>query len=479
LKATVLMLASAAPDPGALGGVPVHVAALAAHAPRGISVATAYPHGGELSVEEWGPRRLAATLPLPGAPGGPESALSLEAAIVAAVLGTRANVLHVHSPLLGPEAIRRAIEATRVRAVVTLHDHSLVCENYTLLEGGERHCGVPADLRRCDACLAATLGRPPGSVPGLRQSMSRLVGAVDAVVAPSESVLDLTLRVHPAARSKARRIVWGVPEARARCTTSARESGPVRVAIVGKWATVKGAERVPALLAACRDLDVVWHLFGATDGASLRRVRGSTRRLVVHGAYQRDALAPRLARAGCHVALLPSVFAESFSLVLSELVAAGLPVIASDLGALGERVRDGRLGWTFDPWAPAGFAALVGRLARGRAEIDEVAAHVRATPHRSEGDMARDHAALYDELARRGGPDAGEPVGSPSLDAALLAFQRGVAAAGERSPSRVEALVGRLRRTDFYRDLPLRRLLPEKTRKKVEGAMSQLLRKPR
>jgi glycosyltransferase involved in cell wall biosynthesis len=481
LKATVLMLAGSAPDPGALGGVSVHVAALAAHAPRGLSVVTAFPHAGELSVEQWGPRRLVAVLPLPGAPGSQEASLSLERAIVAAVVGTGADVLHIHSPLLGADVLRRAIEATGVRAVLTLHDHSVVCENYTLLEGGERHCGIPVDLRRCDSCLTSAFGRPPGSVPGFRESMSRLVSAVDAVVAPSASVLELAARVHPALLSRARRIAWGVPEARVRCTRSAEEAGPLRLAIVGKWAAVKGAERVPALLAACRELDVEWHLFGATDGASLRRVRASTRRVIVHGAYQRDALAHRLARAGCHLALLPSVFAESFSLVLSELIAAGLPVIASDLGALGERVREGRLGWTFDPWAPAEFAAIVGRLARGRAEIDELAAHVRAVPHRSEGDMARDHAVLFEELAQKGNvrDDEDDQASGSGPDSALAAYRRGVAALASRPPSRLADLVDRLRRTDFYRDLPLRRLLPEKTRKKVEAAMSQIFRERR
>ena len=463
----VLQLCLDRPDPVALGGVAVHVAALSSHVPPGVTVFTAYPSAGDLLVEGWSPRRLVAAVPANPDTGNGASALS------AALLGTDATVLHVHSPPFGPGVIVGAARATRARLSVALHDHSLVCENYELLEGGSRYCGIPMDLARCDRCLAKTLGRPPGSLAALRKEMSALVDAADAIVAPSRSVLELARTVHPSISARARRIPWGIPLPRARRSALPAVPGPLRIAVVGVWAKVKGTEQLPALLAACRELDVEWHLFGATEGASLARVERSGARIVAHGAYPRAALAGRLVAAGCHLVALPSVGAETFSLVLSEVVAAGFPVLASDLGALGERVRESELGWLSDPFEPATFAGMVARLAGDRPEVERVAAHVSGLPHRGEPEMAHDHAMLWEELSQR------EPrlAPLPALEqeraarAATALFAAGVERAEARRPSRLDALFEFAKKSDFYRDLRLRRLLPERARKAIEHAL--------
>jgi glycosyltransferase involved in cell wall biosynthesis len=479
MSVRVLHLSAAPPDPDALGGVSVHVAALATNAPASVTMHTAHPSGAALEVARWAPRGLAALLPL-STPGA-RSEESLEAALVAALVGTRADVLHVHSPQLGPRAIARAARRASVPIALTLHDHALVCENHELIEHGARFCGVPLDPARCDRCLAGAQGRPAGSVQELRSRMGELVRAASVVVAPSASVLGLVARVHPGVSAKATRLAWGVPLPRVRCTRPASAPGPLRVAVVGVFARVKGSEQLPALFAACADLDVEWHLFGATDGASQREVTRSAPRVVVHGAYRRAALAPRLERAGCQLALLPSIGAESFSLALSEIVAAGLPVVASDLGALGERVREGGLGWTFDPWAPGTLHDVLRTLTGDRVAIDAAARRVRALPHRTEADMVRDHAAVWaDVAATHATMHAARPAATTSDEtAALAAYREGERAAAARRPSRAERLVSALRKTDFYRDLSLRRLLSEQTRRSVEESMAAFFRSKR
>lgn len=466
--ARVLSLCLDCPDPDAMGGVALHAAALALHTPRDLAFYSAYPDGDELIVEQWAPRRLVAALPMKGSA---DEIRARSEALAAAIAGTRSTVLHVHSPVFGPDAITRAVRTTGAGLTLTLHDHALVCENYELLEGGSRYCGIPMDLERCDRCLKATRGRAPGALTDWRATMARLSEATDAVVAPSRSVAEHAIRIHPGIRNRVRHIPWGVPAPRAHRARPATETGPLRIAIVGVLAPVKGVSRLPVLLSASRHLDVEWHLFGATEGASLAAVRNAAPRVLVHGAYRRSVLAERLVAAGCHVVLLPSIGAESFSLTLSEVTAAGFPVLGSDLGALGERIREGDLGWVVDPFEPALFARKVAELVTNRDEVERAAARVLSTPRRDESDMARDHAVLWSDVSKwRARAAAPEQAGPRALDD----FGAGVARAAERRPSRFGALLDSLKKTDFYRDLPLRRLLPETTRKTVE----RLLRRP-
>lgn len=66
-----------------------------------------------------------------------------------------------------------------------------------------------------------------------------------------------------------------------------------------------------------------------------------------HGAYQQKDL-PRIF-SEIDIGVIPSLFREAYSLVLSEMLIAGLPVACSDIGALGERIINGKNGKKFPP----------------------------------------------------------------------------------------------------------------------------------
>ena len=76
-------------------------------------------------------------------------------------------------------------------------------------------------------------------------------------------------------------------------------------------------------------------------------------RCFVHGPYNDSELPALIASYGVHVVLFPNRLPESFSYTLSEVWAAGIPVIVPDEGALAERVSRHQGGWLL----PARFSA--------------------------------------------------------------------------------------------------------------------------
>jgi len=459
----VLMLSERRPDADALGGTEVHIAELLSNAPQNVRLHSAYAAEGRLVVEAWnaGHRAEIAALVMPLDGDALERPL-LRDALVAAMLGTESDVLHVHSPGLGPRDIAAALDASGARCILTLHDHALACENPHLLERDQRFCRLPDEPSRCDRCLEVTRGKPAGRLPAWRSAMAELVARADAVIAPSASVAKLVGSVQPALSSKLRRIPWGVP--RADPLTVEVDGGSLRIAIVGVLADIKGSGRLPELLASTTDLDVEWHLFGAREGRSLAAVKRSTPRLVVHGAYRRPELAARLAAAGCQLALLPSVAPEAFGLVLAELAAAGCPALVSRLGAFEERIAELGAGWTFDPWSPPELRQQLQSLLADRRKIVRAAGALRKLPPWTAADMTRSHALVWREVAALGPRCA---AAEPARQAARARLE------GERrSPSLLVPAVRALRRSSFYRDLGLRSWVPEAVRARVERTLS-------
>jgi phosphatidylinositol alpha-mannosyltransferase len=58
----------------------------------------------------------------------------------------------------------------------------------------------------------------------------------------------------------------------------------------------------------------------------------------------------------------PNTGGESFGYVLAEAMAAGAPIVASDLDAFRQVLRGGRAGQLFETGSPADLAAAAGRL---------------------------------------------------------------------------------------------------------------------
>ena len=92
---------------------------------------------------------------------------------------------------------------------------------------------------------------------------------------------------------------------------------------------------------------------------SLARALGVERQIAFRGALPRDEVIQAYASADIFV--LPSLF-EPFGIVLLEAMAAGLPVVASEVGGIVDVVADGKTGLLVPPGKPLALAAGLEQL---------------------------------------------------------------------------------------------------------------------
>jgi glycosyltransferase involved in cell wall biosynthesis len=337
-------------------------------------------------------------------------------------------------PLSGSDADGASALArwSRASGIGIMHAHSVDERCRALLEALERATALPYlvtlhDLLFVDPRAFDTDGT---SVPDTDwiASLAGVLARATLVIAPSTFIRDVALRHVPQIRTTV--IPPGIqimtpdslpelphdfaPQARAHI-----------VAIVGAIGPHKGSGLLEALAAALADSDIALVVIGYTD-THLERGWVVPGRLYVHGPYLDDALAGWLAAYRAEVVLFPNRLPESFSYTLSEVWAAGLPVIVPDDGALGERVARHGGGWRL----PAGFAAsdaavLLERLFGPDGEIERARVKSGITSPDSERvppleAMSREVDSLYARFAILP-PDAADPVRSADALAPLLA----------------------------------------------------------
>jgi GT2 family glycosyltransferase/glycosyltransferase involved in cell wall biosynthesis len=317
------------------------------------------------------------------------------------------DAVHIHNLIGHSLAPFDALAAFAGPVVCSVHDLYLACPNFSLLYMKTDPCGIPDDLTVCGRCLADIAESPmPGSPPTPHISLAYLhefrttvadrLDTIDHWVFASQSAADYFMRVYDPDPARMDIIEHGSVIRLGRRPAQPDErllrDEPLRVAFVGLGWAKKGLDAVNALAEAFRGSSIEIHHFGPLKQAA-------SPELHAHGAYDNELLPELLHRAGIQVVLLPGAYAETFGIVMSEALSAGIPVIGARYGALGERIRANGCGWTIDPVHPDGIRVLIERLDRARDELVHATRQVLRVALETVDDTAHRYAALY-----RGGP---------------------------------------------------------------------------
>jgi GT2 family glycosyltransferase/glycosyltransferase involved in cell wall biosynthesis len=233
------------------------------------------------------------------------------------------------------------------------------------------------------------------------------------LVAPSRAALAQVQRVATGWRPQAIHIIphgirpW--PEASPVVPAAGR---PLRIVVLGRINGAKG-EDLLATLIPLLDERVELYLLGG--GKAAERFFGCAGVHIVLD-YVHAELPQALARIAPDAALLPATVSETFSYTLSELWSLAIPPIATRLGAVAERIEDGRNGLLLAPDAQA-IAQRLRALAEDRAPLDAIRAQLGAQAPRTVSEMARDYDALLPGGTRPA--PRGQPMAVAATDRAV------------------------------------------------------------
>ena len=312
------------------------------------------------------------------------------AQVAAAVRDSGARIVHAHNlnPSLGWRALAAA-RAAGARTVLHLHNYRLVCAVGTCFTRG-------ADCTRCHA---------RNTVPGVRLNcrgtgaeaavygaslalwQRRLVEHADAVVVPSAAALARLRALGAPLDGVAVHVVGHAMRSFAAASTAADGQHAL---VVSRLAPEKG---VAVAIAACAAAGLPLVIAGDGPQRAELEARAAGTRTTFAGRVSAAELARLRATAG--LAIVPSCSAETFGLAAAEAMAAGLPVVASAIGALPELCDPAGL------VAPGDAAALAvaARARFGDAQVGEAGLR-RISELAAPGAVATALRAVYESVLR-------------------------------------------------------------------------------
>lgn len=248
------------------------------------------------------------------------------------------NTVAFDDPLLLVEALTSLQAAKSAQLIVIVHDYSILCPSWALLDDTGHFCGVP-DLARCDTCLPANkweylqLMRHTDT-RSWRSIWIRCLDAASKIICFSASSVNLVRRAYPQLDYEKVQVKPHVVDYLPSRRPHIDLASDLHIGVVGFLSYHKGTQVLEELAAEIRRRGLACPItvFGSWDSPPVPRGIRVTR------ALQPEELAGLIERHGTNVFLFPSIVPETFSFVCEELMQLGVPLAVFDLGAPPERV---------------------------------------------------------------------------------------------------------------------------------------------
>lgn len=227
------------------------------------------------------------------------------------------------------------LKETDKKITVMVHDYYLICPNYVLFENNMfcnfRFCNIAVCLKNTNAFLIPHCL----SIQSWREKWHALLNKVDEIRCFSTSSKEIIKSIYPDIQDEQFTIV---PHDMSYCSffSVPYQRKYMHVGIIGAISSnQKGRLVVRDFLLSAKKRNVNVSIIGAYS--FIFKIRGKT--INYTGPYKQNVLPKIILDEKVNVVFFPSVWPETFSYLVSEVIKMALPIVCFDYGAQAEKVR--------------------------------------------------------------------------------------------------------------------------------------------
>ena len=286
--------------------------------------------------------------------------------------------VHIHHWIGMGMDLRELIDELGQPFDVTIHDYFSICPQINLMcTPDSQYCGEPGE-ESCNACIAARPQFDATTISEWRTRTGWMLQEAERVICPSEDVRIRMARYAPNARfvtvlhEPVTESEWKVQAPR----LAAGER--MRIGLIGAIGKHKGRNELVAAAKACNPALFEFSVIGYCGPPMPTNLSDRVRET---GRYDESELQQLIKDEELHAIWFPNPWPETYCYTLTAAIDAGLPIVASNLGAFPERLEGRPLTWRVAPSCDGRQIAKTFESVRKSLESNSSVAYSRRQVH--------------------------------------------------------------------------------------------------
>lgn len=314
------------------------------------------------------------------------------------------ELVHFRSLIcIAPEYLAAAKELG-LGVIFSFHDFYAICPTIQLIDDRGQYCGGVCSSGGGECRLSKTwFSNSPALkhayVYRWRERVRAGLRVCDAFITTSRSARDTLTTYYPTISHNLHVIEHGRDDDDDAWISVPPTDSPIRIACIGALGQAKGASLLKSIFelnAKRREVEPYgipfeFHVFGPVDS----QLEAETPGVMLHGPYERAALRDLVAKVQPSFSLICSIWPETYCHTLTESWHFGLPVFASDIGTIKERIHRHGGGWLLDYSHPEDWFRRMLEIASDTTTYSNKIEEIREMRFRTVSEMAQDYEQLY------------------------------------------------------------------------------------
>lgn len=302
------------------------------------------------------------------------------------------SIIHIHHLIGSYFSVKNVIKNNNLYSIMSLHDFYPICPLINKLYKHNDYCSEMCD-KKCGECLSFVNKRDynlENLAKNWKEEWEEFLKGISLLIAPSKSAKEEYLKTFKKLDIEV--IEHGIDTKKEHSNLNLNDIKNFDIAFVGAIGVHKGSKILKELIHSNKLGKIKLHLFGILDDPTQR----STKKFILHGKYKRDELSKKLSKGNIKLVCLFPIWPETYSYTLTEAIACGIPVIATNLGAITERVEKYGLGWIIDyRLSTDEIIEKIKEIFNDKEEYDKVVKNINNYKIKSTLEMAEEYKAIY------------------------------------------------------------------------------------
>jgi|GEM_PF-1120113 len=258
------------------------------------------------------------------------------------------DVVHFQHILGLPLSLFEIAKSSGAKVFITIHDYYLWCQNYKLLrrfDGDMRFCYFEDNSDICVDCIRDTFKSIVSReyIKERREYAKKLLNICDCIITPSKYLKGVIINLFNVDEKKIKIIEHGITHPNDLYFRNCKDKNTMNIGYLGAFTFEKGAHIFLRFVDEAKRLGlnryVSFYIIGEL-GFDIPNNYCKNNCLKIIGSYKPEDVNRLLNENSIDVVLLLSIWPETYSYTLSEAIANKIPVIATDLGALRQRISE-------------------------------------------------------------------------------------------------------------------------------------------